>query len=87
MNTQIIIQKLTSRKLWVSLIGVIVGVAMAFGVDGSEYTEIAGMVSGAITAVLSIMSYISGEAKIDAANKQTEPNKGADTVDNGESVL
>ena len=83
MNTQTIIQKLTSRKLWVSLLGVAVGVAMAFGVDGTEYTEIAGMVSGAITAVLSIMSYVTGEAKIDAAKKSGE---GADTVDNGESV-
>lgn len=83
MNTQTIIQKLTSRKLWVSLLGVAVGVAMAFGVDGTEYTEIAGMVSGAITTVLSIMSYVNGEAKIDAAKKSGE---GADTVDNGASV-
>lgn len=67
MNNRNILDKLASRKLWVSLIGVIIGVAMAFGVEGSEYTEIAGLVSGSITAVLSIISYISGEAKIDAA--------------------
>ena len=85
MTTQTIIQKLTSRKLWVSLIGVIVGVAMAFGVDGSEYTEIAGLVSGSITAVLSIISYISGEAKIDAAKKQPGANQSANTIANGES--
>ena len=67
MNNRNILDKLASRKLWVSLIGVIIGVAMAFGVEGSEYTELAGLVSGSITAVLSIISYISGEAKIDAA--------------------
>ena len=66
-NNRGIIEKLTSRKLWVTIIGVIIGIAMAFGVEGSEYTEIAGLVSGSITAVLSIVSYITGEAKIDAA--------------------
>ena len=67
MNNRTILDKLGSRKLWVTIIGVIIGVAMAFGVEGSEYTEIAGLVSGSITAVLSIVSYITGEAKIDAA--------------------
>ena len=67
MNNRTFLEKLGSRKLWVSLIGVIIGIAMAFGVEGSEYTEIAGLVSGSITAVLSIISYVSGEAKIDAA--------------------
>ena len=66
-NNRGIIEKLTSRKLWVTIVGVIIGIAMAFGVEGSEYTEIAGLVSGSITAVLSIVSYITGEAKIDAA--------------------
>lgn len=92
MNNRNILDKLASRKLWVSLIGVIIGVAMAFGVEGSEYTEIAGLVSGSITAVLSIISYISGEAKIDAAasvpinidlgiNQEEEKTDGGETVD------
>lgn len=67
MNNRTILDKLGSRKLWVTIIGVIIGIAMAFGVEGSEYTEIAGLVSGSITAVLSIVSYITGESKIDAA--------------------
>lgn len=67
MNNRTFMEKLGSRKLWVTIIGVIIGIAMAFGVEGSEYTEIAGLVSGSITAVLSIVSYITGEAKIDAA--------------------
>lgn len=67
MNKRTFIDKLKSRKLWVTLIGIIIGVAMAFGVEGSEYAEIAGTVSGAITALGAIVAYISGEAKIDAA--------------------
>lgn len=67
MNNRTFLDKIGSRKLWVTIIGVVIGIAMAFGVEGGEYTEIAGLVSGSITAVLSIVSYITGEAKIDAA--------------------
>lgn len=66
-------QKLTSRKLWMALVGVIVGVALAFGVDGSEIENMVGMISGAIAAVGSIVGYIHGEATADAAGaKSTE---------------
>ena len=57
-------RKFTSRKLWVCLIGLIVGLATALGVDASEYQQIAGYV----VAGASIVSYILGEAKIDAAS-------------------
>lgn len=60
-------QKLTSRKLWVTIIGIIIGVAMSFGVGESDYGEIAGKVAGAITAISSIIGYIYGESKVDAA--------------------
>ena len=58
------IRKITSRKFIVALIGIIVGIAAVFGIDESEYAAIAGMV----TALGSIVSYIIGEAKIDAAS-------------------
>lgn len=61
MNT--ILRKLSSRKLWVALVGVVVGLAAAFGIEGSEYTEIAGIV----TAAASVVSYIIGESRADAA--------------------
>jgi hypothetical protein len=91
MNNRTFLEKLGSRKLWVSLIGVIIGIAMAFGVEGSEYTEIAGLVSGSITAVLSIISYVSGEAKIDAAasvpiNIDLGIKPEADEADSGEET-
>ena len=65
-------QKLTSRKLWISVIGIIIGVAMWFGITGDDYGEIAGKVAGAITAVSSIVGYIYGEAKVDAARIESE---------------
>lgn len=61
MNT--ILRKLSSRKLWVAIVGVVVGIATAFGIEGNEYTEIAGIV----TAAASVVAYITGESRIDAA--------------------
>lgn len=69
-------QKLTSRKLWVTIIGIIIGVAMSFGVGESDYGEIAGKVAGAITAISSIIGYIYGESKVDAARIDAEGIKG-----------
>ena len=56
-------KKLSSRKLWAAIVGVVVGLATAFGIDGNEYAEVAGIVTSAV----SVVSYILGEAKIDAA--------------------
>ena len=56
-------QKLTSRKLWAAVIGVIVGLAAAFGIEENEYAQIVGVVGSVVSAV----SYIFGEAAVDAA--------------------
>lgn len=56
-------KKFLSRKFLVSLVGMIVGLAIALGADSSEIMQIA----GAITSAVSAVSYIFGEAKIDAA--------------------
>ena len=58
-----ILEKLRSRKLWVAVIGIIVGIASAFGIDASEWTQIAGI----ITSAVSVAAYVIGEARIDAA--------------------
>ena len=58
-----IIKKFKSRKLWVAVIGVLMGVAMIFGVD----PNVAETVSGAVVAVVSVVAYIVTEGKIDAA--------------------
>lgn len=58
-----IADKLKSRKLWAAIVGVVVGIAAAFGLDESEWVQIAGVV----TSAASVVAYIFGEAKIDAA--------------------
>ena len=58
-------QKLSSRKLWAAIIGVIVGLAAAFGIEENEYAQIVGVVGSVVSAV----SYIFGEASVDAARK------------------
>ena len=58
-------QKLTSRKLWAAVVGVIVGLAAAFGIEENEYAQVVGVVG----SVVSVVSYIFGEASVDAAKK------------------
>lgn len=64
--------KLSSRKLWAAIVGVVVGLAAAFGIEGNEYAEIAGIVTSAI----SVFSYIFTEGKIDVERaKNTLPKE------------
>lgn len=59
---KILIQKLSSRKLWLALAGVATGIAMVLGVDASDIST----VSGAVVSVASVIAYIIAEGKIDA---------------------
>lgn len=56
-------KKLSSRKLWAAVAGVVTGLAMAFGLD----ENIISTVAGAVTALASVVVYIMTEGKIDAA--------------------
>ena len=38
-----ILRKLSSRKLWTAICGIIVGIAAAFGLDENEWAQIAGI--------------------------------------------
>lgn len=60
------IEKLKSRKLWVAVIGIIIGLATAFGVDSSEYTQIAGVVASVVSGI----AYILGETLVDVARAE-----------------
>lgn len=62
-----IIRKLSSRKLWLAIAGVATGIALALGVEQSQITTVA----GAVTAVVSVVTYIITEGKIDAAAVKT----------------
>lgn len=78
-----IIQKLTSRKLWMAIAGIATGVAVALGADGSEISTVA----GAITALVSAITYIITEGKVDAESVKTavESTNNAITVIQNES--
>ena len=72
-----ILKKFKSRKLWVAVIGLLMGVAMIFGVD----PNVAETVSGAVVAVVSVVTYIITEGKIDAAAVGDAAQKVQDAVD------
>lgn len=57
-------RKLTSRKLWLAIAGLVTGLILAF--NGSA--EVAETVSGCIMAGGSVVAYIVGEGLADAAN-------------------
>lgn len=54
--------KLTSRKLWAAVAGLIAGLAMVFGLDENVITTVA----GAVVSVSSVITYIITEGRIDA---------------------
>lgn len=58
--------KLTSRKLWLAVAGLITGLILAF--NGSA--EVAETVSGCIMSGASVVAYIVGEGLADAAHKE-----------------
>jgi len=58
-----ILRKLTSRKLWVALAGLVTGAALAFGADQRTVTTLA----GAVTALASVVAYVAAEGRADAA--------------------
>lgn len=64
-------RKLSSRKLWTAICGIVVGLAAAFGLDENEYAQVAGIVTSAI----SVIAYIFGEATVDAAHKDIDGDK------------
>lgn len=72
-----ILRKLSSRKLWMALAGVATGLALVLGADGAEIDAIA----GAITAVVSAVSYIIVEGKIDAESVKNAAESVQDVID------
>lgn len=56
------LNKLKSRKFLTCVAGVIMGACMVFGLDEGTINTVA----GAVTAIVSIASYIYSEGKIDA---------------------
>ena len=58
------IRKLTSRKFWVAVVGLVTSTMLVFGMAESEVSQIAGIIMQAAT----ILGYIIGEGLTDASN-------------------
>ena len=56
-------QKLTSRKLWMAVAGLLTGVLLALKVDDNLVVQI----GGAVMSFGSVIAYIVGEGLVDAA--------------------
>ncbi len=56
------IRKISSRKFLAALAGLVMGLAMVFGLDEGVMTT----VSDALTAVASVVAYIVSEGRVDA---------------------
>ena len=55
-------RKLSSRKLWAAVAGIVTGLAMVFGLDEGTISSVA----GAVVSVASVVTYILTEGKVDA---------------------
>ena len=56
-------RKLSSRKLWAAVAGIVTGLAMVFGLDEGTMSSVA----GAVVSVSSVVAYIITEGKVDEA--------------------
>lgn len=59
-----LLRKLTSRKFWAAVVGVVSGLLLAFKVDAETIENIGGI----IMATASAVAYIIGEGLVDAKN-------------------
>ena len=57
--------KLTSRKFWCAVVGVVISVMVAFGADDNTQEKTVGV----ITASATLIAYIVGEGLTDASHK------------------
>ena len=57
------LRKITSRKLWLSLAGVVTGIAIALGNTESDIQSVV----GAVTSIISALGYIIVEGSNDRA--------------------
>lgn len=76
------IKKLSSRKFLTCVAGVVLGVCITFGLDEGTVSTIA----GAVTAVVSVISYIIAEGKIDAAAVGDAADKVTEVIDAVEKI-
>ena len=69
--------KLTSRKLWAAVAGLVAGLAMIFGLDETVVTT----VSGAVVSIASVITYIVTEGRVDAEGVKVAVESVQDAVE------
>lgn len=69
-------RKLSSRKLWAAVAGIVTGLAMVFGLDENTISTVA----GAVVSVASVVAYIMAEGKVDAESVRNAVEGVQDTV-------
>lgn len=70
-------RKLSSRKLWAAVAGIVTGLAMVFGLDENTISTVA----GAVVSVASVVAYIMAEGKVDAEGVKKAVEGVQDAVD------
>lgn len=73
-------RKLSSRKLWAAVAGVVTGLAMVFGLDEGVISNVA----GAVVSAASVVAYIVAEGKVDAEGVKKAVEDAHGTVEVGE---
>ena len=73
----VLLRKLSSRKLWAAFAGVVTGLAMVFGLDETVISTVA----GAVVSLMSLVTYIVTEGKIDAEAVKNTVEDVKDVVD------
>ena len=70
-------RKLSSRKLWAAVAGIVTGLAMVFGLDEGTISNVA----GAVVSVTSVVAYIIAEGRVDAEGVKKAVDDVQDAVD------
>ena len=70
-------RKLSSRKLWAAVAGVVTGLAMVFGLDQGTISNVA----GAVVSVASVVAYIVTEGKVDAEGVKNAVDSVQDVIE------
>jgi len=59
-------RKLSSRKLWAAIAGIVTGLAMVFGLDENTISTVA----GAVVSAASVVAYVLAEGSVDTARAE-----------------
>lgn len=70
-------RKLSSRKLWAAVAGIVTGLAMVFGLDESTISTVA----GAVVSVASVVAYVITEGKVDSESVKQAAGSAQDAVE------